>query len=84
MSRGLTKRNLCWLWPGLLVWYKPPKKREGLVTLGIPSLVPRLFFAHRGENSLVNCQSRAQTPPSHEERGVVTIEQFLGCAESAK
>ena len=28
--------------------------------------------------------SRAQTPPSHEERGLVTIEQFLGCAKSAK
>jgi len=25
----------------------------------------------------------AQTPPSHEERGLVTIEQFLGCAELA-
>ena len=24
-----------------------------------------------------------QTPPSHEERGLVTIERFLGCAESA-
>ena len=28
-------------------------------------------------------QSRAQTPPSHEEKGLVTIERFLGCADSA-
>ena len=26
--------------------------------------------------------SRAQTPPSHKEKGRVTIERFLGCAES--
>ena len=26
--------------------------------------------------------SHAQTPPSHKEMGLVTIEQFLGCAES--
>ena len=34
-------------------------------------LVPRLHLSH------------AQTPPSHEEKGLVTIEHFLGCAESA-
>ena len=26
--------------------------------------------------------SHAQTPPSHEEKGLVTIEHFLGCVES--
>ena len=29
-----------------------------------------------------NSKARAQTPPSHEERGLVTIERLLGCAES--
>ena len=28
-------------------------------------------------------QSHAQTPPSHEEKGQLTIERFLGCAESS-
>ena len=27
--------------------------------------------------------SRAQISPSHEEKGLVTIERFLGCAKSA-
>ena len=34
--------------------------------------------------SYIRSQSHAQTPPSHEEQGLVTIERFLGCAESAK
>ena len=29
-----------------------------------------------------HAQSRAQTLPSHEERGLVTVERFLGSAES--
>ena len=28
-------------------------------------------------------QSHLQTPPSEEEKGLVTVERFLGCAESA-
>ena len=27
--------------------------------------------------------SRAQTPPSHKEKSLVIVEQFLSCAESA-
>ena len=35
-------------------------------------------------SQLLTVYSRLQTPSSHKERGLVTIEQFLGCAESAK
>ena len=34
-------------------------------------------------HSLLVEQSHAQTPPSREEKGQVTIERFLGCAESS-
>ena len=36
------------------------------------------------QDQIFLCITHAQTPSSHEERGLVTIERFLGCAESAK
>ena len=43
----------------------------------VPSTICGLFYRPCSR------KSRAQTPPSHEEKGLVTIESCLGCAESA-
>ena len=43
-----------------------------------PELAISLFNVYTNK-----VQSRAQIPPSHGERGLVTIERFLSCAESA-
>ena len=52
------------------------------------SALQRLLFSQTTMLPLTNFshaprESHAQTPPSHEEKGLLTIEYFLGCAESA-
>ena len=67
---------------GLVAQTPPSHEEKGLVAQTPPSheekgLVAQTPPSHE-EKGLV-----AQTPPSHEEMGLVTVERFLGCAESA-
>ena len=41
---------------------------------------PQLDDTHQWPGPYQSC---VQTPPSHQEKGLVTIERFLGCAKSA-